>query len=98
MLSDTFCYSKLANYQQSLNKVDFLKPGGAIKAFGNLDGVKDSSDCESFWRFADEVEPELVPLLFQRNCIPETECENDIRSLSIVKKWKDRPAQEVLVS
>lgn len=58
---------KLENYQECTCKVEFLKPGNALKILQNLDSVTDLNDSVSVRRFARAVKPELDPLLLQRH-------------------------------
>lgn len=77
----TVCYSKFANFQERLCNVEFLKPKGALKYLRNLDVVNDFSDIGPVRILADEDEPELDPLLFQRISLGESVYISDIRSL-----------------
>lgn len=67
IISGTFFYSKLANYQNFMCKVEILKPAGVLKFLRNQDSVNDFNENESVWIFSHEDEPDLEPLLLQQN-------------------------------
>lgn len=65
----TFCTLSLQAIKNS--KGNILKPRCSLHLLRSLDCVSAFSDNEYVWILADDVEPELHPLLLQRNGLKE---------------------------
>lgn len=88
ILSVSVGYSRLANNQERICKVEILNPKVLSDFYQNWDGVNAFNDGGSVWIFADRVESRSKPLFFQCNGFEKCMW-NCIRSPSIVGKLKD---------